>query len=87
MHLQPPHLLILLLLSDSLLSFQQPKQKSFRISLFHTIRKAQISKHHEHESAVKIGAYPSEVIHVGGLNWSADEGQVVNFCCLLTSLV
>lgn len=33
------------------------------------------------------GPYPLEVAHVGGLYWSANERQVVDFCCLLVSLV
>lgn len=54
----------------------------------HTIRTAQMQKKpHEYESAAETATHPSEVIHVGGLNWSAYEGQVVNFCCLLISLV
>lgn len=32
-------------------------------------------------------SYPFEVAHVGGLNRSADERQVVDFCRLLVSLV
>lgn len=31
--------------------------------------------------------YPLEVVHVGGLYWSAYECQVVDFCRLLISLV
>lgn len=33
------------------------------------------------------GPYPFEVVHVGGLYWSAYKRQVVDFCCLLISLV
>lgn len=41
----------------------------------------------DQDVCAETGAHPLEVVHVGGLNWSADEGQVVNFCRLLASLV
>lgn len=39
------------------------------------------------KAAVATSPYPSEVIHVSGLYWSAYKCQVVDFCCLLVSLV
>lgn len=82
-HLQPPLLLILPLLSDSLLSSPQPEEQNQS----HNQDCTNAKNPHEYESAAETATHPSEVIHVGGLNWSAYEGQVVNFCCLLISLV
>lgn len=36
-------------------------------------------------AGMKAAFHPFEVVHVGGLNRSADEGQVVDLCGLLVS--
>lgn len=89
MYVQPPLPLLpilplLLLLSDSLLSFPQPtwQQNEIIINEFDTIINLKIKN-----KVIVTGLYPFEVVHVGGLYWSAYKRQVVDFCCLLISLV